>query len=79
MKSKTTQNICSILFLIVGGITVLEFLFIQGMFTSLIVMFAVFVLGIVNIILSLKNQQYVSALHYVLTSIALCMGYITLL
>lgn len=79
MKSNKAQKVCSVLFLIVGVITVLEFLLIQGMFTSLIVMFAVLALGIVNILLSFFARQYIAAFHYALTSIALCMGNVSLM
>ncbi len=64
-----------IAFLIVGFITVLEFVFVRGMFTWLIVVIATAVVGIVNIVISLKDKEWLQALLFLLASIALCMGY----
>lgn len=64
-----------IAFLIVGIITVLEFVFVRGMFTWLIVVIATAVVGIVNIVISLKDKEWLQALLFLLASIALCMGY----
>lgn len=67
-----------IAFLIVGALTVLEFIFIRGMFTWLIAVFAVSILGIMNIILSIKNKDMMLAALYALATVALCMGYFML-
>lgn len=67
-----------IAFLAVGALTVLEFLFIQGMFTWLLVVGATVLLGAINVILSAKDREWLPALHYVLTTVALCMGYLVL-
>lgn len=79
MKSEQIKKILAVLFLFVGGISVLEFLFIQGMFTSLMVMLAVAVFGLSNITFSLIQRQYIQGLHYALTSVALCMPYVLLM
>lgn len=75
MKSNLVKRISSVLFLIAGGLTILEFLFVQGMFTAPIMMLMVGILAIINIILEIRDKQFLYALHYLLTSIALCMGY----
>lgn len=46
------------------------------MFTSLIMMQLVSLIGLINIILEIIDKEYISALRYLITSIALCMGYI---
>lgn len=67
-----------IAYLAVGALTVLEFLFLRGMFTWLVMVLAVTALGAVNIVLSVRDRAWVQALHYLLTSVALCMGYLAL-
>lgn len=67
-----------IAFLVVGALTVLEFLFVRGMFTWLMVAGASALLGAINVILSAKDREWLPALHYVLTTVALCMGYLVL-
>lgn len=67
-----------IAYLAVGALTVLEFLFLRGMFTWLVMVLAVTALGAVNIVLSVRDRAWGQALHYLLTSVALCMGYLAL-
>lgn len=62
-------------YLVVGSLTVLEFLFVRGMFTWLIAVSAITVLGIVNVFASIKDHDVMEAALYVLSTIALCMGY----
>lgn len=73
-----THKYLQIAFLIVGALTVLEFVFIRGMFTWLIAVAAVAVLGTLNVIASVKNKELLLAALYILSTIALCMGYIAL-
>lgn len=68
-----------ILFLIVGLLTALEFIFVRGMFTWLIAVAAVIAIGTLNIVFKLKHKEWLSACLYLLSSIALCMGYFVLL
>lgn len=75
MKNK---NIFQILFLIIGFITVLEFIFVKGMFTWFIVVALTLISGIINIVIEAKNKQWSQAVLYLLTIIALCMGYFTI-
>ena len=67
-----------IAFLIAGAFAVLEFIFIRGMFTWLIAVAAVAVIGVLNVIASVKNKELLLAALYSLSTIALCMGYISL-
>lgn len=76
---KPIKNYFSILFLVVGVITILEFLFIQGLFTSIMAMLAVLVAGIINVIVELMDKKILYALLYLLATIALCISYIPLL
>lgn len=62
-------------YLVVGSLTVLEFLFVRGVFTWLIAISAITVLGIVNVFASIKDHDVMEAALYVLSTIALCMGY----
>lgn len=65
-------------FLVVGVLTVLEFVFIRGMFTWLIAVAAITVVGVLNVIVSMKNKEALQASLYILSTIALCMGYFVL-
>lgn len=65
-------------FLVVGALTVLEFVFVRGMFTWLLMVLAVTALGAANIVLAVRDREWGSALHYLLTAVALCMGYLVL-
>lgn len=67
-----------IAFLAVGALTVLEFLFVRGLFTWLVMVLAVVALGAVNIVLSARDRRWQEGLHYLLTTVALCMGYLVL-
>lgn len=75
---KKWKNAAQIAYLVVGALTVLEFVFVRGMFTWLIAVTAVMLLGAINVVLSCAEKKWMEAAHYVLTSAALCMGYLTL-
>lgn len=75
MKLKTGFQIA---FLAVGGLAVLEFLFLRGMFTWLLAVGAVIALGAVNVLLTARDKEWIPALHFALTTVALCMGYFVL-
>lgn len=79
MNLNKIKKFFSILYLIVGCTTILEFLFIQGMFTAPFMMLLVAVVGIINIVMELIDKKYIYALNYLVSSIALCMGYINLM
>lgn len=63
-------------FLVVGLLTVLEFVFIRGMFTWLICVAATVIVGAMNIIVSIKGKDFMQAALYTLCVVALCMGYL---
>lgn len=65
-------------FLVVGALTMLEFIFIRGMFTWLIAVAAIVVVGVLNIIASINKQELLLAALYALSTAALCMGYFVL-
>lgn len=77
MKNK--NSIANIAFLVVGALTVLEFTFVSGMFTWLIAVTLVTVVGLINIVLSIKENDVAQAALYLLASVALCMGYFSLI
>ena len=64
-----------IAFLVVGVLTTLEFIFIRGMFSWLIAVTATIVVGGLNVIINIKHKEWLQAFLYVLSTIALCMGY----
>ncbi|WP_455580917.1 hypothetical protein [Dysosmobacter sp.] len=67
-----------IAYLAVGALTVLEFLFVRGMFTWLIMTIAVAAAGAANILLACRDREFLGALQYLLCSVALTMGYLSL-
>ena len=64
-----------VLFLIVGFLAVLEFTIIRGMFTWIIAVAAVILTGIINVINSFRNSNYLDAALYILCVTGICMGY----
>lgn len=79
MVNNKIRKLFSILFLIVGSIIVLEYMFVKGMFTAPLLIIMIGILGIINIIFEIVDKKYIYALNYLLMSIALCMGYIDLM
>ena len=71
-------NYFQITFLVVGTLTALEFIFLRGMFTWLIAVTAVIVVGSLNVIINIKDKEWLQASLYILSTIALCMGYFAL-
>lgn len=65
-------------FLVVGALTVLEFVFVRGMFTWLIAAALTVVLGAVNVVLCGRDREWMSGGLYILTTVALTMGYFVL-
>ena len=74
-RSTKTERIAAVIFLIIGILTVLEYLFIQGMFTAPIMIFLSVVVGVGNIVIAFANRKYMNVLFYALLTIALNMGY----
>ncbi len=68
----------NLLFLLVGVLTILEFTFVRGLFTWLIAVSAVVIIGLINIAFEAKDKNWSQAALYTITTIALCMGYLLL-
>ena len=69
----------SIIFIIIGFATIFEYIFVRGMFTSPLVMGLAALAGVVNIVFEIINKHWLSAIRYLLTTAALCMGYIVIM
>ncbi len=74
---KNQKNL-QIAFLVAATLTVLEYSFVQGLFTWLMVTALVVILGAINIIFCLKEKQWINAYSYLIFIIALTMGYMQL-
>ncbi len=73
------KNNLQIAFLIVGTLAALEFIFVRGLFTWLLAVGAVILVGGLNILLGLKNKEWMQVGFYLLLTVSLCMGYFALL
>lgn len=60
-------------------LTALEFVFVRGLFTWLIAVVAILVAGVFNVLINIKEKDFLQAALYVLTTVALCMGYFVIL
>lgn len=69
----------SIIFIIIGILTILEFLFIQGMFTGPFMLFLVAISGIINFVLEVKDRNYIYSVIYLISTAGLSMGYINIM
>ena len=78
MEKQKSRVICRILFIITGTLTVLEFLFVRGMFTGPIALLVTVCTGGLNLALSLYDRRFLDAATVLLASVALCMGYFVL-
>ena len=68
-----------IVFLVVGSLTVMEFLLVRGMFTWLIAVGAALIAGVLNIAVNVIYKDWLQALMFLLATVALCMGYFVML
>lgn len=64
-----------ILYLVVAVVTILEYLFVAGLFTAPIVIILTWAVGLVNLIFSLKDRDYNTSALYLLSTFAVTMGY----
>lgn len=64
-----------ITFIIIAILTIFEFLFVRGLFTSVLALIASSIVGIINILFAAKEKQYNEAILYAIATIALNMGY----
>lgn len=72
-----TNKFLTILFLIIGFMAILEFYFIRGIFTGPLMMILVSTLGIINIIIKIKEKNILCCLLYILTTVSLFIGYLS--
>lgn len=70
-----TEKIAAVIFLVVGVMTVLEYVLIQGMFTAPLMIAISIIAGVVNIVIALIHKKYMNTLFYILLTVALNMGY----
>lgn len=68
-------KVFKILFIIASILTVLEYMFVTGMFTSVLCLMLVDIVGVVNVIVSLKEKKFNEAFLYLIASIGISMGY----
>ena len=68
-------KVFKILFVIVSILTVLEYMFVTGMFTSVLCLMLVDIVGVVNVIVSLKEKKFNEAFLYFIASFGISMGY----
>lgn len=76
---KKTRKIFEIIYLIIGALTICEFIFVSGMFTAPIMMLLSAVTGILNIVWEIKERNVTQAALYLLATVALNMAYVKLM
>lgn len=69
------SKIFDLLFLIVAILSLIEFIFIRGMFTWLIAVSVLLLIGLIQIVFCIKNKAYYKAALVALVVIAICSGY----
>ncbi len=69
------SNTSEVLYLVIAVLVIIEFNFIQGLFTWLIAVGAITFIGIVNIVLQIIEKNLMKASLYTICTLALCMGY----
>ena len=69
------SKMLKILFIVMAAMVVLEYMFIQGLFTSLIALVLIDIVGVINMIISAKEKRLNETLLYVIATVALSMGY----
>lgn len=76
-QSSRIEKICAVIFLVIGVLTILEYIFIKGMFTAPLMILLSAVIGIVNIVVAIIKKKPFNVLFYILLTVALNMGYLT--
>ena len=69
------KRFAQIAFALIAIATVFEFLFVYGTFTGPLAMALVWIVGIINIIISSKDKKCNEAVLYLIATVALNMGY----
>ncbi|MFR1052112.1 MAG: hypothetical protein ACOX67_02630 [Oscillospiraceae bacterium] len=65
----------NIAFIAVSVATILEYLFVCGMFTGPLMMMLALIVGAINVAVSIRDRDYHVAVLYVIATVSLCMGY----
>lgn len=73
-----TERIAAILFLIVGALTVMEYVFVRGMFTAPIMIALSILAGVINVAAAAVHRKWMNVLFFILLTVALNMGYFTI-
>ncbi len=73
------QKNLQIAFLIVGALVALEFIFVRGLFTWLIAVFAIIAVGGINVVVNAIKKEWLQSALFLLCTIALCMGYFAII
>lgn len=69
------KRFAQVSFLLVALATILEYVLVFGLFTGPIMLGLVTLVGVWNLVLSLKEKNYQEAALYVIATVALSMGY----
>lgn len=69
------NKIFKAVYIAAAALTIYEYLFVTGMFTSPIALILIFVTGIINFVFSFKNKNYNEAVLYIVSTVGLSMGY----
>ena len=72
---KLMKKASNIAFIAVSVATILEYLFVCGMFTGPLMMMLALIVGAINVAVSIRNRDYHVAVLYVIAAVSLCMGY----
>lgn len=67
------------IYLVIGLLTILEYLTVRGMFTSFICMGLVAIFALINIVLSVKEHRVMEAMLIALSGVALIAAYLPFL
>lgn len=62
MKNNKTSKLISVIFVVIALLSLCEYIFIRGMFTWLISLISVAIMGIVNIIFQAKEKNWLGTI-----------------
>ena len=69
------KRFVDILFVIVALLAICEFLFVRGLFTWLIALISIILVGIIKVINNLIHKNYYEAILSMIVVISICSGY----
>ena len=76
---KLIQKALQIAFIVTAVLTMLEYYFVSGMFTSLIMMLLILAIGVINCIFSTIEKHFNTAILYALCTFSLCLAYLKIM